>query len=118
MPAKHRLTVKKLQETVEEEKEESIKEVSIDEIVPMAESEAIEDLAGENLIGPVKVKDRLLNWWSRVRPLREQDIRIEGGDTQKRKKWAVLMGVVFLILLSFSPLCSAFRSYLLCSFLC
>lgn len=61
-----------------------------------------EDLAGEELVGPAKPKDRLLNWWRKIRPLKNDELRVDHEGTQKRKKWAVLLGVLFLILLTVS----------------
>ncbi len=61
-----------------------------------------EDLAGEELVGPAKPKDRLINWWRKIRPSRSQDLKIEREGVHKRKKWAVFLGVLFLILLSVS----------------
>ncbi len=65
-------------------------------------SEKSEDLAGEELIGPVKAKDKLLNWWGRLRPDKRNVLVIDREGGQKRKKWAVLMGVLFLIILAVS----------------
>lgn len=85
-------------EVVEEvEKSEQVIEV-------LAEKSEVEteDLAGEELVGPAGVKDRLLNWWRKIRPLGRQDLRVNHEGGEKRKKWAVLLGVFFLILLSVS----------------
>ena len=84
--------------------------LAVEEIIekPEAERETLyrpeqkEDLAGEELIGPVKAKDKLLNWWRKVRPSGREDLRVDREGGQKRKKWAVLMGVLFLILLAVS----------------
>ena len=86
------------EEVVEEvEKSEQVTEVLAEK--PEVETE---DLAGEKLVGPAGVKDRLLNWWRKIRPLGRQDLRVNHGGGEKRKKWAVLLGVFFLILLSVS----------------
>lgn len=89
---------------VEEEKESVVEEVD----KPILEERAsylvneTEGLAGDTLVGPVKVKDKILNWWGKVKPLRKQELRINPEGVQKRKKWAVLLGVLFLILLAVS----------------
>jgi hypothetical protein len=99
----------KQQEAETEEIEEVIKveerKPIADEIVERPEIEIPinnDDLAGEELIGPVKAKDKLLNWWRKIRPSKGQDLRIDHEGVQKRKKWAVLLGVLFLILLGVS----------------
>ena len=61
-----------------------------------------EDLAGEELIGPVKAKDKLLNWWRKTTTSKRDDLRVDHEGIQKRKKWSVLLGVLFLILLAVS----------------
>jgi hypothetical protein len=99
------------QSIVEEEVNEEIEIIKppVEEIaeMPMVHNETMsigeaEDLAGEELVGPVGTKDRLQNWWKKIRPLRGQDLRVDPEGVQKRKKWAVLLGVLFLILLSVS----------------
>ena len=62
----------------------------------------VEDLAGEELVGPVGVKDKILNWWRKIKPSRGQDLRVDHEGINKRKKWAVLLGIIFLFLLSVS----------------
>lgn len=66
------------------------------------EVSGLEDLAGEELIGPVKAKDKLLNWWRKIMPSKSDDLRVDHEGVQKRKKWSVLLGVLFLILLAVS----------------
>jgi hypothetical protein len=61
-----------------------------------------EELAGETIVGKVGPKEKLVNWWKKVKPVRRQELRVERPETTKRKKWAVLLGVLFLILLSVS----------------
>lgn len=88
----------RIEEVVEEaEKSEPV----VEEIVEKPEVER-EDLAGEELVGPAGAKDKLLNWWRKIRLSRSQDIRVDHEGGEKRKKWAVLLGVLFLILLSVS----------------
>ena len=87
------------------EKDEVVVEKIIDK--PEVEKEIIykqttEDLAGEELIGPVKAIDKLVNWWRKFRPSSREDLRVDREGGQKRKKWAVLMGILFLILLAVS----------------
>ncbi len=66
------------------------------------EQNTTNDLAGEELIGPVKTKDKMLNWWRKVRPSKRDDLVVDREGGQKRRKWAVLMGVLFLVLLAVS----------------
>lgn len=85
-------------EEVEEgfQKKEEPRESVVEEEVSQGKEE---DLAGEELIGPVKAKDKLTNWWRKMSPGNRTVLKIDHEGVQKRKKWAVLMGVVFLILL-------------------
>lgn len=90
------VTTEKVVEEIE------ITEPIIEEIVKKPEVEEGLDIAGEELVGPAKPKDRLLNWWRKIRPLSSHDLRVDHQGVQKRKKWAVLLGVLFLILLTVS----------------
>lgn len=87
----------------EAEKSEQIVEEVVEKTEMVSETiEETEDLAGEELVGPAGVKDKILNWWTKIKSSRGQNIRIDHEGVGKRKKWAVLLGVLFLILLSVS----------------
>lgn len=62
----------------------------------------VEDLAGEELVGPVRAGDRLLNWWKNIKLFKKQDLLIDQPGVTKRKKWAFLLGIIFLIILAVS----------------
>lgn len=97
-------------ETVEKESIKSVDET--EEVAPIVanleeEKEVVEggnaeDLAGDQLVGPVKQKDKIINWWKGIRPTGKQELRIDHESGQKRKKWAVLMGILFLGVLAVS----------------
>ncbi len=90
----------------EEDKNEEVVEEIVQqptgERTILIENNTTEDLAGEKLIGPVGLKDKLINWWRNIRPFNKKELRIDSDSGQKRKKWAVLLGILFLILLSIS----------------
>ncbi len=58
-----------------------------------------EDLAGEGLVGPLNAKGKVINWLKKRKFGRVSDLHIDREKNDKRKKWAVLFGVLFLILL-------------------
>ena len=58
-----------------------------------------EDLAGDQLVGPTKAKEKVVNWWKRVVARKMDRVHTDQVGGEKRKKWAVLLGVIFLILL-------------------
>jgi len=60
-----------------------------------------DNLADETYVGPLGIKEKIVNWWKKKRRSNTREIRIE-TDNGKRKKWAVLLGILFLILLSVS----------------
>jgi len=66
------------------------------------EQNTTNDLAGEELVGPVKAKDKVVNWWRKITHSKNDDLIVDREGGQKRKRWAVLMGVLFLILLAVS----------------
>ncbi len=63
-------------------------------------------LADEKYVGPIRLKEKVANWWMGVlgkirRPIRQEGV-VEQRDNSKRKKLAVTLGVAFLILLLIS----------------
>ena len=60
-----------------------------------------EDLVADRLVGPIGLKEKLINWWMKLRPIK-QKILIDRRETSKRKKWSMLLGVLFLIMLVIS----------------
>ena len=73
----------------------------VEEIEVVKEVRIDEDLAGEILVGPVGTKERLINWWKQKR-LRGAELRVDREGGSKRKKWAVMLGIIFLVLLMIS----------------
>lgn len=84
------------------EKEEEAESVGLESGDLRREVNKADDLAGEQLVGPVKAKDKIINWWRKTRTAKRDELRVDGDGTQKRKRWAVLLGVVFLVLLAVS----------------
>jgi len=89
-------------ETKNENEVEEVEKPMIEENNTIIEENSTEDLAGEKLIGPVGPKDKIKNWLRNIRFSNKEELRIDQESGQKRKKWAVLLGVLFLILLSIS----------------
>lgn len=86
-----------------EKVDEEISEVMATDIDEENVSEqATEDLAGETIVGKMGTKEKLVNWWRKIKPVKRQELRVERVETTKRKRWAVFLGVLFLILLSVS----------------
>ena len=55
------------------------------------------DLADERYVGPIGLKEKLINWWMKITPLMTRP-----RENSKRKRLAVLLGVLFLGLLLIS----------------
>jgi len=93
-----------IKETIEEppKGEEPIVPMETVSTADISQEQVVEDLAGEALVGKVGTKGKLINWWKKIKPVRRQELRVERVGTTKRKKWAVLLGVLFLILLAVS----------------
>lgn len=95
----------KQQEMIVDDKKEEVEQIiekSEPEKEMIVEVKENEDLASEKLVGPVKIKDKIINWWKSVKPTKRDDLWVDHEGTNKRKKWAVLLGILFLILLSVS----------------
>lgn len=67
---------------------------------PEKREEFQEDLAGEAIVGRTGSREKIANWLRRSRMSGE--IRVETDKITKRKKWAVFLGVMFLIVLVIS----------------
>ncbi len=67
---------------------------------PEKSEEIQEDLAGEAIVGRTSSKEKVANWLRRSRTSGE--IRVETDKIAKRKKWAVFLGIMFLIVLVIS----------------
>ena len=67
---------------------------------PEKREEFQEDLAGEAIVGRTGSKEKVANWLRRSRTSGE--IRVETDKIAKRKKWAVFLGIMFLIVLVIS----------------
>ena len=78
-----------------------------EEVIPRrAEDRQGQELVNERYVGPIGIKEKLSNWWmktvSRVRrPIHQKDVAVV-KETSKRKKWAVLLGLLFLLVLLIS----------------
>ena len=84
-------------EAGETEKEEisEVEEVEIKEVKSEVRVFEKEDLASDKYVGPVSLALRLKNWWSKKR---KAPVIVEEGRG-KQKKWALVLGGVFLGLL-------------------
>lgn len=56
------------------------------------------DLAQDRLVGPIGMKEKVVNWWMRFRPIEQRGV-VARPENTKRKKWSMLLGILFLILL-------------------
>lgn len=82
-------------ETIDMETKSELMEESV--IVGKPE-EIEEDMVSDRYIGPVGPKEKLINWWKNRKFKSRNEITV-GGVVTKRKKMAIGMGVLFLILL-------------------
>lgn len=64
-------------------------------------SREVPEMVSSNYVGQVGFKEKLYNWWNSKAQRRRSDISI-GGVVSKRKKMAMGLGVLFLILLAIS----------------
>lgn len=83
---------------------EKVEEPEIELLPARIEIEA--ELVNEKYVGPIRWKEKLANWWfSNLtkfrRPIRQEG-EVEWKENSKRKKWAVTLGVVFLVILFIS----------------
>ena len=67
-------------------------------MVVQEEKKPIPDLAEDRLVGPIGWKEKLINRWLKFRPVEQKGL-IERTNLPKRKKWSMLLWVLFLILL-------------------
>ena len=65
------------------------------------ERKPVLDLAEDKLVGPIGLKEKLINQWMKFRPVERREL-VDRGLSPKRKKWSMLLGVLFLILLLIS----------------
>ncbi|KKT55271.1 MAG: hypothetical protein UX08_C0003G0007 [Candidatus Collierbacteria bacterium GW2011_GWB1_45_35] len=76
-------------------------EGSFEKMIVVSEKKADEvaklDLADERYVGPIGLKEKLINWWMKITPLMTRP-----RENSKRKRLAVLLGVLFLGLLLIS----------------
>ncbi len=85
-----------VEEVVEMREESGEKEV---ETPVRQESRSQERSLAENrFVGPIGMKEKMANWWMKLRPIESKGV-VERKVNVKRKKWAMLLGVLFLGLL-------------------
>ncbi len=59
------------------------------------------DLAEDRLVGPLGFKEKLINKWINLRQIKQKGL-VDRKEDSKRKKWSMVLGILFLILLVFS----------------
>lgn len=59
------------------------------------------DLAQDKFVGPLGFKEKLINRWTNLRQIKQKGL-VDRKENTKRKKWSMILGVLFLILLVFS----------------
>ncbi|HOX96407.1 MAG TPA: hypothetical protein PLI45_03415 [Candidatus Woesebacteria bacterium] len=84
------------------EKLEVVDEVKEEQEVKEELEKVDEDLAGDSIVGKVGVKEKIVGWWRKKGAMRGSEIRVDREGVDKRKKWAVFLGIVFLLILCVS----------------
>ncbi len=64
----------------------------------MTENRPSFDLAQDRLVGPLGFKEKLINKWIGFRQVKQKGL-VDRKENVKRKKWSMLLGLIFLVLL-------------------
>lgn len=67
-----------------------------------------QELVSDRFVGPIGLKQKMWNWWKQKRERKERTLIIK-KEVLKNKKWAAVLGMVFLLLLLISILAGSWK---------
>ncbi|HCQ31701.1 TPA: hypothetical protein DIU27_04965 [Candidatus Collierbacteria bacterium] len=82
---------------------EAVEKSKIEERMPVVDSRqsSTPDLAEDRIVGPLGLKEKLINWWMKFYPIKQKMLE-DRSVVSKRKKWSMWLGILFLLVLALS----------------